>query len=144
METKKKKKLNLYKWWKRCNKSCCENVISVLWVIRKFLFFPHKALFYKTGIKSKEIRNITGCENENVCTVLLCPFFHYCHLLNVCDSNNPEFGLSFATESAVLGTPFTVWWHLWPLCYPWLCSQWLHQLSPSDRWKKRTQMIENP
>lgn len=73
-------------------------------MIRKWLFFPLKALFYKTGIKSKEIRNITGCENENMCAVLLCPFFHYCHLLNVCDSNNSEFGLSFATESAVLGT----------------------------------------
>lgn len=48
---------------------------------------------------------------DNVCTVpLVDSLFHNCHLLNTCDSSNPEFGLCFAAGSAVLGTSFTAWW----------------------------------
>lgn len=67
----------------------------------------------------------------------LCPFFHDCHLLNICDSNDPEFGLCFAAGSAVLRTNFTAWWKPWPHCHPWLCAQWLHQLSLLHRTKKK-------
>lgn len=65
----------------------------------------------------------------------LCPSFHDCHLLNICDSNNPEFGLCFAAGSAVLRTSFTAWWKPWPRCQLQLCAQQLHQLSLLHRIK---------